>query len=79
MKINSTSNNPKVGGYLGITAETAGFPQIYNIEADPKERVDIGPTGGGWIMGPYMQSVTEYLGTLKDYPNPPVPNVTDFR
>jgi arylsulfatase len=78
MKINPTSNNPKVGGYLGTTAETAGFPQIYNIEADPKERVDIGPTGGGWIMGPYMQTVMEYLGTLKDHPNPPVPNVTKF-
>jgi arylsulfatase len=78
MKINVTNNNPKVGGYLGTTAETAGFPQIYNIEADPKERVDIGPLGGGWIMGPYLQTVMKYKATLKDYPNPPAGNVTKF-
>ena len=78
MKINATNNNPKVGGYLGTTAETAGFPQIFNIEADPKERVDIGPTGGGWIMGPYLQTVMKYRETLKKHPNPPVANVTRF-
>lgn len=78
MKINMTGNNPEVGGYLGTVTETAGFPQIYNIEADPKERVDIGPTGGGWIMGPYLQTVMKYRATLKKYPNPPAPNVTKY-
>ena len=78
MKINSTQNNPSVGGYLGTATETAGFPQIYNIEADPKERVDIGPTGGGWIMGPYLQVVSKYRESLKKYPNPPAGNVTRF-
>ena len=78
MKINATGNNPSVGGYLGTTLETAGFPQIFNIEADPKERVDIGPTGGGWIMGPYLQTVRKYKATLKTHPNPPAPNVTKF-
>jgi arylsulfatase len=78
MKINMTDNNPEVGGYLGTVTETAGFPQIFNIEADPKERVDIGPTGGGWIMGPYMQTVMKYKATLKDHPNPPAPNVTKY-
>jgi arylsulfatase len=78
MKINHTANNPSVGGYLGTVTETAGFPQIYNIEADPKEKVDIGPTGGGWIMGPYLQTVQQYLSTLEEYPNPPAGNVTKF-
>jgi arylsulfatase len=78
MKINKTGNNPEVGGYLGTVTETAGFPQIFNIEADPKEKVDIGPTGGGWIMGPYIQTVMKYKATLKKYPNPPAPNVTRF-
>jgi arylsulfatase len=78
IKFNHTKNNPMVGGYLGTTTETAGFPQIFNIEADPKERVDIGPTGGGWIMGPYLATIKKYMTTLKDYPNPPVPNVTKF-
>jgi arylsulfatase len=78
MRINMTGNNPEVGGYLGTMTETAGFPQIYNIEADPKERVDIAPTGGGWIMGPYMQTVMKYRATLKNHPNPPAPNVTKY-
>lgn len=78
MKINMTGNNPEVGGYLGLITETAGFPQIYNIEADPKERVDIGPIGGGWIMVPYLQTVNAYKETLMLHPNPPVPNVTRF-
>jgi arylsulfatase len=78
MKINYTKNNPEVGGYLGTVTETAGFPQIYNIEADPKERVDIGVNGGGWIMGPYMQTVMKYKATLKEHPNPPASNVTRF-
>ena len=63
---------------MGTVTETAGFPQIFNIEADPKEKVDIGPTGGGWIMGPYIQTVMKYKATLKKYPNPPAPNVTRF-
>jgi arylsulfatase len=78
MKVHMTRNNPEAGGYLGLVSETAGFPQIYNIEADPKERVDIGPTGGGWIMGPYMQTVMKYKATLEQYPNPPAANVTRF-
>lgn len=78
MKINATANNPKVGGYLGTTVETAGFPQIFNIEADPKEKVDIAATGGGWIMGPYLQTVGKYRATLNTHPNPPAPNVTKF-
>lgn len=78
MKINNTNNNPEVGGYMGTMTETAGFPQVYNIEADPKERVDLGATGSGWVMGPYMQVITEYRETLELYPNPPVSNVTKF-
>ena len=76
--VNQTTNNPQVGGYLGTLTETAGFPQIFNIEADPKERVDITANGAGWIMGPYMQTVASYKETLKEHPNPPVPNMTKF-
>ena len=76
--VNHTNNNPQVGGYLGTLTETAGFPQIFNIEADPKERVDITANGAGWIMGPYMQTVAAYKATLKEFPNPPAPNLTKF-
>ena len=74
--IEPTGNNPAVGGYLGTMKETAGFPQIFNIEADPKERVDVAANGSGWVMGPYNQIVAAYKKTLEKYPNPPVPNMT---
>jgi hypothetical protein len=64
--------------YMGTMTETAGFPQIYNIEADPKERVDVAANGGGWIMGPYMETVMKYKATSKNHPNPPASNVTKF-
>jgi arylsulfatase len=78
MKVNLTENNPEVGGYMGTVTETAGFPQVYNIESDLKERVDLGATGAGWIMGPYMETIAQYLETLTEYPNPPASNTTRF-
>ena len=75
----ASETNPEVGGYMGTRRETAGFPQIFNIEADPKERVNIAHTGAGWVMGPYLQLVARYKATLREHPNPPAPNVTDFR
>jgi arylsulfatase len=70
--------NPSISGYLGNMRETAGFPRIFNIEADPKERVDLGPTGAAWVLGPYMQLIGQYKATLEDHPNPPAPNMTRF-
>lgn len=77
--VNRTDNNPNSGGYLGTTKETMGFPQVFNIETDPKEQVDIlAATGSSWIMGPYMKVVMEYQKTLEKFPNPPAPNLTKF-
>ncbi len=73
-----TPNNPAGGGYVGNITETAGFPQIFNIEADPKERVSLTHAGAGWAMAPYLQTINAYLATLENHPNPPAPNVTDF-
>ncbi|MGI9391497.1 MAG: sulfatase-like hydrolase/transferase [Boseongicola sp.] len=79
LEITRSNTNPAVGGYMGMMADTAGFPQIFNIEADPKERVNIGHAGAGWVMVPYLQTIGAYLASLADHPNPPAPNVTDFR
>ena len=32
----STDGNAATGGYLGRMGETAGIPEIYNIESDPR-------------------------------------------
>jgi arylsulfatase len=67
-----------LGGYLGAIRENWGFPQVYNIEADPKERVDIIIEGHSWVMGPYLKLVGEYKASLKDHPNPPAGNLTKY-
>jgi arylsulfatase len=33
----------------------------------------------GWVSGPALKTVDEYMATLKRYPNPPPPNITQFR
>ena len=79
VEVTTSNTNPAVGGYMGMINDTAGFPQIYNIEADPKERVNLAHAGAGWTMAPYLQTIGAYLATLEAFPNPPAPNLTDFR
>ena len=73
-----TRGNPSIAGYVGTIRETAGYPQIYNIEADPKEQVNVAHTNG-WLVAPYLQLVNRYRESLKEHPNPPAPSLTDFR
>jgi arylsulfatase len=63
---------------LGTTIETAGYPEVYNIEADPKEKVNV-VIQNGWLVVPYLQIINEYLASLVEYPNSPAPTLTDFR
>ena len=70
--------NPSTAGYVGTIRETAGYPQIYNIEADPKEQVNVAHLNG-WVVAPYLQLVNQYKESLLKYPNPPAPNLTDIR
>jgi arylsulfatase len=70
--------NPSSAGYVGTIRETAGYPQIYNIEADPKEQLNVAHTNG-WLVAQYLRLVAQYRATLKDHPNPPAPNLTDIR
>jgi hypothetical protein len=32
----------------------------------------------GWVSDPALKQVEEYLETVKKYPNPPAPNITQF-
>jgi arylsulfatase len=63
---------------MGTQRETQGFPQIFNIEADPKERVNIAHTGAGWTMAPYLKIISQYRASLKKHPNAPGANFTRF-
>ena len=73
-----TRGNPSTAGYVGTIRETAGYPQIYNIEADPKEQANVAHLNG-WVLAPYLQVINDYRESLVKYPNPPAPNFTDIR
>ena len=67
--------NPVQGGLLGLKLEKAGGPDMYDIEADPRERNSLGGTHA-WILGPYMRIIAGYNQSLKKYPNPPGVSLT---
>ena len=73
-----TQGNPSTAGYVGTIRETTGFPQLYNIEADPKEQLNVIHLNG-YVIAPYLQLVNKYQESLKKYPNPPAPNLTNIR
>jgi arylsulfatase len=73
----STDGNPQIGGYVGRMGETAGFPEIYNIEADPREQMNIA-VNFGWTVPFYAKIIGEYQKSLIEHPNPPAVNLTEF-
>jgi arylsulfatase len=74
-----TGPGPQViGGLASTNAEMAGYPKVYNIEADPHEDLNVGMMWG-WVADPILKTVIEYEGSVKKYPNPPAPNITRFR
>jgi arylsulfatase len=70
-------DNPSLGGYLGYRSETAGYPIIYNIEADPREMRAV-QAENTWVMHPYAEAIGAYKASLAEHPNPPVPTFTQF-
>jgi arylsulfatase len=78
LQVVDANANPLKAGYMGSISETSGYPQVYNIEADPKERVDLLVEGYSWAMAPYLKLIMEYKASLKDHPNPPAGNLTKF-
>ena len=74
-----TGNGPqRQPGIFSTNAPTAGYPKVYNIEMDPHEDLIVGGLFG-WVSGPALKVVEQYLATVKKYPNPPAPNITQFR
>jgi arylsulfatase len=65
-------------GMFSASAPMAGYPKVYNIEMDPHEDLQVGALFG-WVGGPALEVVEKYLESVKKYPNPPSPNITQFR
>jgi arylsulfatase len=66
-----------VGGTQASRLRKNGYPNVYNIEQDPREEFEIGPEAS-WVVGKYMPLVARYYASLREYPNPRPANITDF-
>jgi hypothetical protein len=55
--------------YFSASAPTAGYSKVYNIEMDPHEDLVVGGLFG-WVSGPALKVVEEYLASVKKYPTP---------
>jgi len=66
-----------MGGVGASAAPMNGYPQVFNIEADPQEEHNIGEMYN-WVLGPILKTVQEYKETLVRSPNPPAANMTKF-
>ena len=65
-----------VGGTQASRIRKNGYPNICNIEQDPREEFEIGPEAS-WVVGWYMP-VSRYYASVRDFPNPRPANITDF-
>ena len=72
-----STGNPAMYGLAGTRVEMNGFPAIFNIEADPREEVNILGTTA-WVIGPYLKLIGDYRKTLEQHPNPKAVNMTQF-
>ena len=60
------------------SAPMAGYPKRFNIETDPHEDLNVFGLFP-FAAEPAMKEVEEYLKSVKQYPNPPAPNITQFQ
>lgn len=77
--MHSTGEGPqRLGGVGSASAPMAGYPRVFDIEADPHEDLNISSMNG-WVAEPALRAVMEYERSVKEHPNPPAPNMTRFR
>lgn len=64
-------------GTQASNARMAGYPKLYNIEMDPGEELNVFGLFA-WVGDPALEVVKAYERSVKEHPNPPAPNVTNF-
>jgi arylsulfatase len=71
-----------IGGDLvaarSASAPMAGYPKIFNIEMDPHEDLNVFGLFP-FAADPALRDVEDYLKSVRQYPNPPAPNITQFQ
>jgi len=61
---------------LGGAYKNLDYPQIFNIELDPREEHNVS-SQHAWVMSHAMKFIGQYKASLKAHPNPPAPNLSD--
>ncbi len=75
--MHSTGTGPQMLGGFYTGNSQMYLPKVYNIEMDPHEDLNVGGTFT-FMAGPPYKVIAQYMATLKKYPNPPAPNLTNF-
>ncbi len=77
--VHPTGSGPeRMPGAGSASSPMAGYPKLFNIEMDPHEEHNLAATYV-WALDPALQEVRKYEDSVKKYPNPPAPNMTQFR
>jgi arylsulfatase A-like enzyme len=67
----------RLSGTQSANSPMGGYPKLYNIEMDQHEdRNVVGPFP--MTMAPALEAIHAYERSVKEYPNPPPPNLTQF-
>ncbi len=72
-----TGTGREMLGDLYESSSTLYYPQVFDIEMDPHEDLNVGGINL-WPLEFAFKTVKEYLESLKKYPNPPPVNFTNF-
>jgi len=67
----------RLTGTMSANSPMGGYPKAYNIEMDPHEDLNVAGLFP-MAMVPALAAVRAYERSVKEYPNPPPPNVTVF-
>jgi arylsulfatase len=68
----------RVAGTAAASVPLAGYPRLFNIEMDPREVLNLAGVYP-WALDAGLKEVAAYEATLKDHPNPPSANLTQFQ
>jgi arylsulfatase len=72
-----TGTGQQMLGGMYISGTPMYFPKVYNIEMDPHEDLNLGGITV-FMADPAYKVIKEYEESIKKYPNPPAPNLTNF-
>lgn len=68
----------RMPGSMSADVPMAGYPRLFNIEMDPHED-HVVSLYFPWALEPPLAEVRKYMESAKKFPNPPAPNMTQFR